>query len=596
MKEINTQKMKELVEGKLAKVEAEQGTLKTEEQNNEKNEQGNGGGNSGSMSIIPRVVKDGSLKFEFYTIADEVDGKVYCNVSFKKIRGIGRLEGYTLRTGTKLLKDLNEATFLLQPDEMIEFNEWIRLQVTLEHNYLFKHKTIGWGSIEEDYNVFKQEIRLHDIYTAEGNLGSEYIGELKPDLGKKGTIDGYLKGLKELVIGNPKLELAIIIGFSGFITQALKIEGVHDSNILINFTGKTSSGKTTTTKLALTPFGKSDKLLKSFNTTQAKSEVDMNVYGVIPYIIDDKLVGIDLNNKRDVNSIVAEIMSISQGKIKERHNSNEGGEFYCPVLMSSEESIAEAISEAKVKGSYYRFLEIECNNDLTKDGDHANKLDKFMSENYGEAGEVFAKHLISNYDTTLLTEAYHKEYIEVKKDGKLNHRIYTNKAIIIFTAKLINKCFNLEIDIKKLSEMIEEQINTAFYKSDKVMLKLKELRDYVTTNKKYFVDDIKNFKFAESMGVYEYDSTGRKKQLIIQPSALRHIVNGGAPDSYFKYIENKQNIDSPKADKLTRKWKLEGYLISGGSHGKTTKNTSPRILDSKQRQVYIIEFDCSNNI
>lgn len=37
-------------------------------------------------------------------------------------------------------------------------------------------------------------------------------------------------------------------------------------------------------------------------------------------------------------------------------------------------SIADAIADTSKKGTYYRFIEIECNNDLTKSGEHAEEL------------------------------------------------------------------------------------------------------------------------------------------------------------------------------------------------------------------------------
>lgn len=124
-------------------------------------------------------------------------------------------------------------------------------------------------------------------------------------------MDSYVKGIRELVIGNPKLETALVTGFSGFLTQALSIEQKDDYNIVVNFTGRTSTGKTTTSKLALTPFGKPKNLIRNFNETKAKSEINMVSYGIIPYIMDDKIAGINVKQQVAIVNMINEIMSLS---------------------------------------------------------------------------------------------------------------------------------------------------------------------------------------------------------------------------------------------------------------------------------------------
>jgi hypothetical protein len=141
----------------------------------------------------------------------------------------------------------------------------------------------------------------------------------------------------------------------------------------------------------------------------------------------------------------------------------------------------------------------------------------------------------------------------------------------------------------------------SFEKSNKVLAELKRLHDYINDNLKYF-KRLKEFKRDECLGIYDYDSTDSSKQLIIETVAFNHIINGGRPIDYFSFSDKakdeKNNIDigSNLGSKLIRAWKLKGYVVSGGSHGKTIKSTSGRTIGGKQRQVYIIDFKELENI
>lgn len=559
-------------------------------------------GGTGNIIQTPEDILNGNLKFDFYfKEGSEDEGAVYFDVSFKRGRKITRRKDYSMQTASKLLRELNAAGYILGEENCEKFKHWIRVQIKKEEQFIKKHCNIGWDSIETDDGKIEQEIRLQDIYTKDGSLGSEYCGELKGKIDKKGTLESYVEGIKEHVIGNPKLETALITGFSGFLTQALSIEQKDDYNIVVNFTGKTSTGKTTTSKLALTPFGKPKNLIRSFNETQARSEISMSNFGIIPYIMDDKTAGSNIKQRVGIESLITEIMALSDGEVKRRYHDKEDKKFYCPVVMSTEDSIAEAIADTTKKGAYYRFIEIECNKDLTDSGEHAEKLDEFMDANYGVAGEEFAKYLAGIYSTQTMVEDYLDVVANIRNRKGSNHRAAKRQAVLMFTAQLMNECFNFNINTDKLLKMLDEQLMKSFDKSNKVLAELRRLHDYINDNQKYF-KSLKEFKRDECLGIYDYDSTNESKQLIIETVAFNHIINGGKPIDYFKFSDkakdDKDNIDigSNLGSKLIRAWKAKGYVISGGSHGKTIKSTSGRTIDGKQRQVYIIDFKELENI
>lgn len=184
-----------------------------------------GNGGTGNINQTPEDIENGSLKFDFYFKEGSEDGAVYFDVSFKRGRKITRKKDYNMQTASKLLKELNAAGYILGEENCEKFKHWIRVQVRQEDKFIKRHCNIGWDCIETNDGKMEQEIRLQDIYTKEGSLGSEYCGELKDKIDKKGTLESYIEGIRKLVIGNSKLETALVTGFSGFITQALDIKG-----------------------------------------------------------------------------------------------------------------------------------------------------------------------------------------------------------------------------------------------------------------------------------------------------------------------------------------------------------------------------------
>lgn len=62
-------------------------------------------------------------------------------------------------------------------------------------------------------------------------------------------------------------------------------------------------------------------------------------YGIIPYIMDDKIAGYDINQRSDKNKLIDEIMALSHRDVKHRFHDMEDKKYYCPIVMSTEESI-----------------------------------------------------------------------------------------------------------------------------------------------------------------------------------------------------------------------------------------------------------------
>lgn len=182
------------------------------------------------------------------------------------------------------------------------------------------HSIIGWG-ISKGEIIFK----LFRIHNNQGGEYSNYVGNLM--IRKKGEHEGYINGLRKLVVGKPKRELAFVTGAYGILLQSL---GVPDCNLIINFYGKGTKnnkndssglGKSTSVKLATQLFGNANELFRSHNITDNKSEVEMAEHSVVPYILDDKLVtSIGKSERRLASDLVKFVFRFTTGRVKRRLN------------------------------------------------------------------------------------------------------------------------------------------------------------------------------------------------------------------------------------------------------------------------------------
>lgn len=131
------------------------------------------------------------------------------------------------------------------------------------------HTGLGWDRINGFMNY-----KSHSLIN-NNRIESRYSGEI--NLQPKGSLEGYEDLLKEYVLGHAPLELMFCIGLSasllGFLNQSG--ESLWDWSLMCHIHGFSSTGKTTASMLAVSPFGNPNNnhqgLIRSFNGTKMLS-------------------------------------------------------------------------------------------------------------------------------------------------------------------------------------------------------------------------------------------------------------------------------------------------------------------------------------
>ncbi|CBH22635.1 protein of unknown function [Acetoanaerobium sticklandii] len=353
------------------------------------------------------------------------------------------------------------------------------------------HDSVGW------YDIDGQRVFLH--HDAIGyDQPSEYRGihNIEP----KGTLDEYLQGINDLVIGRYPLELSLVLGLSAPIASRLrKIIGLEV--IFVHIYGFSTTGKSTALMLALSTFGYPGKsnngLQKSWIATyNALIGFLAGVHG-IPIGMDEASV----RANKDYSNI---IYTIAEGKDKARQNQdgvNKNAEEWSGVVISTGENSLLSSSNAN-QGIRVRNTEI-ADVTFTDSAEHAEQIKIFAQKNYGHIGVEFVKALQRIDDDELLF-AFEKSKASVLdmmpvKD-QFTDRIANKFAVIYMTVILANKYLNLTLNKEEVLKILIEADSKQHDDRNLPLKAYEYMKSEISKNINKFIykADLKGFTTARS--------------------------------------------------------------------------------------------------
>lgn len=313
------------------------------------------------------------------------------------------------------------------------------------------YKDVGWGMFGKE-KVFKGG----KLVSAKG-VKATYKG-VRYDLSSKGTFEGWKGKMEELVLGRKWLELSLIMGLTAAVVGLLSLITEVDS-LLFHLYGESSKGKTTSTMLALSPFGKPDNrgggLLKTWNGSDVSVLAKFRSNFGIPVGLDEASVK---GSEKDFSKILYQAF---MGRDKERLDQTgkelEAAEWATGMISNAENSLLKN-SKNHNNGLRVRIIEIG-NKELTESDAHAKALKEAIMNNYGTAGIEFAKGLVKIEDEQLLErlkKAEKRILSKMKKTDSLSGRIASKMGIVILTAELAKEILGLEINVDMIEETLLE--------------------------------------------------------------------------------------------------------------------------------------------
>ena len=448
------------------------------------------------------------------------------------------------------------------------------------------HTGIGWHKYQGG-----QVFLYGDAADKSGKLVSDYRGQLP--LEKRGTSSDYIEGIKKWVVPNTKLLLVYLAGASGILNQQLHLT---DSNIMINICGESGSGKTTAENVALSVWGNPMELATSFNSTINRTEQVMAQRIIMPVLVDDILAGKVYSTERTQQKHICEqIFRYSTGKLKGRLNENED-RYYGAAIASSETSLFQKMAGSEADGQFYRMIELHVKKgDLTKDAAHARQLDKLVQRNHGWAAFELGKFMVEqDYVGERLNDLYYGEREDLSEDSRLGqHQRAANRlAIITTTAKLMNECFKLGIDMEALKEALIEAVQEAFSISDMKAKAYKDLQKLVLNNKELFAANRETYDLKKHIGVYQRNVYGNY-ELIVETDRMAPLLKNVPLHQILDGAGNKKVKQSPDKEILNilKNWRERGWVNNCGSTQRLYRKL--KMGGAKEVLVYTVKLESS---
>lgn len=435
---------------------------------------------------------------------------------------------------------------------------------------IFQFKYLGWQTVNNKL-IFAHSKLLLD----EGERPSIYSGQY--NVFKKGSYKFWRDALLKHLADNYELQLALCFGFSavinGYINQILR---VHADSLLFHISGNSTTGKTSAAIVAVSGFGDPKEggksLIQSFNgTDNALTNMLSNNNG-IPIVCDETSIS-QMPTQKLVNVLYTWAKNIEKARLNKTSEMRDRNEWATSIITTGEGSLIDSINQNEgIRARLFEFRNIQ----WTKSAKQSEELVRILSNNYGHGVEPFVKAINSmsksSFDTMWQTET--RLMMEKMPTSKFNNRIGKKFAILVMTAKLLNKVFDFNLDIDKITEILLAQELESVEERNIGNKVQEDLIEWLTSNKSKFYIKKKNDPSNEAWGRIEI-KMGETTAYIL-PQKFKSFLRSYAYSDRLVVLRELQNLDmiiSEKNKYVTRRV-VRG--LSGGKNGV---------------QVYAIKFD-----
>lgn len=306
------------------------------------------------------------------------------------------------------------------------------------NNIEYHHQRLGWANIQ-GFDCF-----LYDNNTLIGNNIVGYKNSIcdREFSFTSGNRYKYDKMLAEIVYPSKKLTLAYVIGFAAVVAARLERAGVEDlGTIILNVSGKSSTGKSTMEQLLLSPFGSPNFNNKGLGITHSGTlngilDALDGIQG-LPRVIDD----LTQNTRIDLTELVYTITQQEpKMRLGEQWKKTKGG-WSGLVVISSESPI---INQMRLqKGIYPRLINAK-NIVWTDSPEQSEEIKSTVRQNFGFTGRAFIDFMLQK-DVFELSDEFRRMNVRVldmmKRKDDLTKRIGNKLTVIAQTAELVKQCF-----------------------------------------------------------------------------------------------------------------------------------------------------------
>lgn len=498
----------------------------------------------GKNKIIPKPFKVGNNSTLFETREDKDGNEItklvsrktpYITKEFHNIERSQVLYEIEWKESNRTVSEVVPASTIAVRKELLELSDKgfsvndnnVKKIIAYFDQYLLVN------NIEQHYAVERlghiKDTFIHPLVTKDVEIMAIDHGEkqLLEAFEVKGTSDTWKTEVFERIKQHPKAVFFVLSSFASVIIKDLRLQ-----SFIVDLSGTTSQGKTTTLKVAASVWG-NESLMSEWNATKVSIERKSAYLNSFPLLMDD-------TRKADERILKDVIYSFSGGRSKGR-GSLKGSqrEFtWHNILLSTGEVTLNEYAKNQ-GGAAARIIPL-VDQPLKKDHSNIMALHEALENNYGAIGIDFLKVWLK-HKKELIPE-YHKfrqHYVDKAKDNEVLSRLAGYYAAVHFTGSILKSKLDFDIDLKAISSLFDDiaEENKAI---DKPMQFLEEiLSDLDSSRQDIFYDYMPKIIKA----IYK----DKQRQLFLTPAYVKDFLGLEEKPTRREWL--KRGITSPIEDK-----------------------------------------------
>lgn len=249
-------------------------------------------------------------------------------------------------------------------------------------------------------------------------------------------------------------KFAIVAGLSSALLGRIKLSASVNS-IMLHIFGSSSTGKTTFLHLACSCWGNPYKSKRTWNSTEnALYALLEGNNGIVTAFDEASGVKYDFANL---------IYTISDGQSRMRCGKDsslrEVSTWATTVITTAENSLIDRAScNDGLKVRCFEFFNLV----ITKDSQHSFDIDRFIRNNYGVLGELFAEKLLEMSDEELMNDylsvvdKVHQYYssLEGYKKTQISERVFSVYALLVMTASYAQE-LGVDTEVNSILDVLQ---------------------------------------------------------------------------------------------------------------------------------------------
>ncbi|WP_176239059.1 DUF927 domain-containing protein [Mariniplasma anaerobium] len=433
----------------------------------------------------------------------------------------------TIKSQESIIETLTKREFFISfkfANALRDYLTYSAQEAQNQNRYQYFHETLGYLKQENENPIFL----LGDSILPNGHKSIFDDTNIKF---KSGSEKDYNNFMEDMILSCKSMRFALVLGLSSVMASYLK-DYADVGTMLINLSGASSSGKTTTAMFIASLWGEPKisnlGLVRTFNSTLNALMFSLRGISGVPITLDDATTG-GLKNRTEM------IYQLAQSEPKNRMASgserSEQGLSWSGAIFITSETPVISDSESRM-GIVSRIIDTD-GLIFTQSAKHAEEIKRFIGSNYGHIGRKYVEALKSKKKADL--EQFYEKCKEevlnklVLKDN-LTSRISSKLTILYMTAKLGQ-------ELLKYNELDPDEILEYLISKDQKEVKQRHIGEKA-------LEVIKEF-ITESHRHFEK----------LDKHSITHQVASGLLYGHFRYIGEKVVVTIPTA-------KVEGVLKS----------------------------------